>query len=81
MLKAYDTQAPKKATNLSINAELLSKARTMNINLSAALQQALLEAIASSQREQWLVENRAAIAAYNDHVDKHGAFSDGMRTS
>ncbi|MBE2257534.1 MAG: type II toxin-antitoxin system CcdA family antitoxin [Rhodobacteraceae bacterium] len=80
MLKAYDTQAPKKATNLSINAELLSKARTMNINLSAALQQALLEAIASSQREQWLVENRAAIAAYNDHVDKHGAFSDGMRT-
>ena len=80
MLKAYDTQAPKKATNVSINADLLSKARTMNVNLSATLQQALLEAIASSQREQWLVENRAAIAAYNDHVDKHGAFSDGMRT-
>ena len=80
MLKAYDTQAPKKATNVSINADLLSKARTMNVNLSATLQQALLEAIASSQREQWLVENRAAIVAYNDHVDKHGAFSDGMRT-
>ncbi|WP_291994956.1 type II toxin-antitoxin system CcdA family antitoxin [Candidatus Accumulibacter sp. ACC003] len=80
MQAAYDSQAPKKATNLSINADLLSKARTMNINLSATLEQALLEILVSRQREQWLVENRAAIEAYNDHVHRHGAFSEGIRT-
>jgi antitoxin CcdA len=79
MLAAYNTQAPKKATNLSINADLLSKAREMNINLSATLEQALLEALKKRLSEQWLLENRAAIAAYNDHVEKHGLFSDGLR--
>ena len=77
---AYDTQAPKKAANLSINADLLSKARSLDINLSATLEQALVDILRQRQRERWLAENRGAIAAYNEHVEKHGAFSDGMRT-
>ncbi len=76
----YDAQAPKKAANLSINADLLQKARELDINLSATLEQALAEVLRARQREQWLAENRNAIAAYNDHVDKHGAYSDGTRT-
>jgi antitoxin CcdA len=77
---AYDTKAPKKATNLSINADLLNRARELDINLSAALEQALVEVLKQRQRERWLAENRGSIAAYNDHVEKHGAFSDGVRT-
>ncbi len=75
----YNPQAPKKATNLSVNSDLLNKARAMDINLSATLEQALIEALKQRQREQWLVENRNAIAAYNDHVEKQGVFSDGLR--
>jgi antitoxin CcdA len=77
---AYDTKAPKKATNLSVNADLLNKARELDINLSATLEQALVEVLRQRQRERWLAQNRGAIAAYNDHVEKHGAFSDGVRT-
>ena len=77
---AYDTKAPKKATNLSVNADLLNKARDLDINLSATLEQALVEVLRQRQRERWLAQNRGAIAAYNDHVEKHGAFSDGVRT-
>ena len=80
MHTVYNTQAPKKATNLSINADLLRKAKAMDINLSATLEQALLEALKKRLREQWLLENRTAIAAYNDHVERHGVFSDGLRT-
>jgi antitoxin CcdA len=80
MNPAYDTKAPKKATNLSINADLLNRARALDINLSATLEQALVEALRQHQRERWLAENRGAIAAYNDHVEKHGDFSDGART-
>ncbi len=80
MQAGYNTQAPKKATNLSINADLLNKAREMHINLSAILEQALVETLKKRLREQWLVENRAAIEAYNDHVEKHGVFSNGVRT-
>lgn len=29
--------------------------------------------------ERWLSENREAIASYNEHVEAHGVFSDGVR--
>ncbi|GMU46167.1 MAG: hypothetical protein AMXMBFR26_09490 [Porticoccaceae bacterium] len=80
MQTAYDTQAPKRATNLSINADLLSKAKELGINLSATLEQALVEALRKRQRDQWMAENQAAIEAYNQHVDRQGVFSDGLRS-
>ena len=38
------------------------------------------EALKGKQREQWLAENKAAIDAYNEHVESHGVFSDGLRS-
>ncbi len=78
-MKAFDIQAPKKATNLSINSDLLSKAREMNINLSATLENELARQLKIKQREQWLQENTEAIQAYNDFVENEGIFSDGIR--
>ena len=79
MLLAYDPLAPKKSANLSVNGDLLIKAREMSINLSATLEQALAEALRKKRNEQWLAENRVAIEAYNEHVETHGVFSDGLR--
>lgn len=80
MLPMYDSQAPKKATNLSVNSDLLNKAKALDINLSAALEQALVQLLKQRQQEQWLKENRAAIAAYNQEVEAHGAFGDTLRS-
>jgi len=80
MQPAYNARAQKKATNLSINEDLLAKARELNINLSATLEQALDEALRKKLREQWLSENKAAMEAYNAHVEQHGVFSDGLRS-
>ncbi len=79
-MKAFDTQAPKKPTNLSINSDLLSKAREMNINLSATLENELARQLKIKQREQWLKENAKAIQAYNNFVENEGVFSDGIRS-
>ncbi len=79
-MKAFDAQAPKKPTNLSINSDLLSKAREMNINLSATLENELARQLKIKQREQWLQENKKAIQAYNDFVENEGVFSDGIRS-
>jgi antitoxin CcdA len=80
MLSAYNTLAPKKAANLSINADLLTKAKELDINLSATLEQALIDTLKKRLRDQWVAENQAAIEAYNEHVEEHGAFSDELRT-
>jgi len=79
MRPVYDDTAPKKATNLSINSDLLRKARELDINLSSALEQALEQIVKRRLYETWLEENRAAIESYNEHVERHGVFSDGVR--
>ena len=76
----YDTRAPKRPANLSVNGDLLNKARELDINLSATFELALAAALRDKQRTQWLAENRTAIEAYNDHGEKHGVFSDGLRS-
>ena len=76
----YDAQAPKKPTNLTINSDLLQKAKVMNINLSATLEQALTQLLLQKEREHWLEENRQAITKYNDSVEQSGVFSDGLRS-
>lgn len=80
MLASYDHHAPKKPTNLSINSDLLRQAKELNINLSAAVEQALAEIVRKRQRELWLATNQEAIAAYNQQVQEHGSFSDGLRS-
>ncbi len=79
MTEAYNTQSPKKPTNVSINCDLLEKARELNINLSATLEQALAEQVRAGQRTQWLRENADAIEAYNLFVESNGTFSDTVR--
>lgn len=75
----YNTQAPKKPTNLSINSDLLEKAKGLNINLSATLEHALADQLKTEQRAQWLRENADAIQAYNEFVETNGTFSDNVR--
>jgi antitoxin CcdA len=74
------TTVPKRATNVSIRGDLLAAAREAGVNLSAALERALSGELAASRRKQWLEENRAAIQAYNSHIEKQGAFSDDVRS-
>ena len=79
MSHVFNLNAPKKPTNVSINSDLLEKARGLNINLSATLETALTEQLRAQQRTQWKAENAKAIEAYNRFVEDNGVFSDGLR--
>jgi antitoxin CcdA len=80
MLPLYDNHAPRKATNLSINSDLLNKTKELDINLSAMLEQALAAILKQKRLDRWLEKNRDTIRVYNAHVEKYGAFSDGLRS-
>jgi len=75
----YDFNAPKKATNLSLNSDLLKKTRALNINLSATLEQALKDKLKTIESKKWVKENKKAIKTYNDFVGVNGCFSDEYR--
>jgi antitoxin CcdA len=71
---------PKRAANVSVRSDLLDAAREAGVNLSAALERALGIEIAEIKRKQWLEANRESIAAYNEYCEKHGVFSDEVRS-
>ncbi len=77
---AYNNQAPKRATNLSINSDLLKKAKSYNINLSKSFETYLNELVKQKAEEAWRKENFQAIEAFNERVEKQGVFSDGLRS-
>lgn len=81
--RAMTTQAralPKSATNVSIRRDLLDAARALKINLSATLEQALVERLREARDRQWRLENRESIAAYNEHVEKNAVFCEDSRS-
>ena len=79
MQMSYDLEAPKRATNLSINGDLLNQARALNINLSATLEKTLAAMVKAKQQQAWLAENQQVIDAYNQQADENGTFGDSLR--
>ncbi len=75
----YDKNAAKKSANLSINSDLLAKARKLKIDLAATLEQALESELRRAERALWLKENKQAIAELNKLANNKGLFSDAYR--
>ena len=76
---ALQSAPQKKSTNLSINSDLLRRAREHKINLSKTLEERLTEILKQEEREAWRMENAEAINDYNARIEKNGVFSDGLR--
>ena len=69
----------RKPTNLSLDAVLLTEAKTLKVNLSRAAEDGVRSAVAAAKAEQWKAENAAAIRSSNSYVEKHGLPLDNYR--
>jgi len=80
MVNLFDRNAPKKPTNLTVNSDLLSKAKDLKINISAVLENALAETLIDQKRKQWAKDNAQSIDNYNEAIQSFGVFSDSLRS-
>jgi antitoxin CcdA len=64
--------APKKATNLSLNSKVLEMARELGLNLSQTVDALLAEEVRRRYWERWNEENKEAIGAYNARIAREG---------
>ena len=80
MTAIYNKDAKKKATNISINSDLLEKAKKYKINISANVEKTLEEIIKQYEIKNWEKENKEAIDSYNQRISEQGVFSDGLRS-
>ena len=80
MTALYDKTAKKKATNVTINSDLLEKAKYYKINISSSVEKTLEKLVKEAEIKKWEEENKIAIEEYNKRVSKNGLFSDGLRS-
>ena len=71
---------PKRAVNLSIDAEILAAAKAQRINLSQALEDELRKRTQESREAKWQEENREAFESHNRFIEKHGIWSKKYRS-
>lgn len=67
--------APKRATNLTLNAKVLDTAKELGLNISATVDELLKEAVTKAYWERWNADNAGAIADYNARIEREGTFS------
>ena len=76
----FNPEAPKKPTNLSLNSDLVQKAKDENINISLVVESAIVEELKKRREAAWKENNKDAINNYNNLIDDIGLFSDGLRS-
>lgn len=69
----------KQSANLSIRSDLLQQAKKNKINLSKTLEDRLEQILKEKDRDEWLKNNRDAISAANDYLERQGLWSDNLR--
>jgi antitoxin CcdA len=71
--KTSTTKLPgRRPANVTLPEDLLQAARTLGINVSQACELGLAREVKQCKQRAWLLENRAAIDAWNDHVEASG---------
>ena len=75
-----DIVTPKKATNITLSADVLNEAKALGINISQACDQFLRDLVKREQERRWLADNADFIAAYNASVERDGLPLDAWRT-
>jgi antitoxin CcdA len=70
----------RRATNVTLPESLVAQARALKINVSQACEAGLAAEVKAAGAAKWLEENKVAIEAYNQYVEKNGVTLDRFRT-
>ncbi len=77
--EAVPAQAARKPTNMTLDAGLLTEARSLGVNLSQAAEAGVRRAVAEAKAAAWQREHAAALASSNAWVDAQGLPLDQYR--
>ena len=63
---------PRRSTNLTLSATLVTEARALGVNLPQAAEAGIARAVAEAADASYAVENRAKMAAWSAFFETHG---------
>ncbi|MBW8754704.1 MAG: type II toxin-antitoxin system CcdA family antitoxin [Sphingomonadales bacterium] len=69
-----NAEAPRrrKATNVSLDEELVAEAKELGVNVSRACEKGLAAEVREARRQKWVEENWDAIQSSNAYFQEHG---------
>jgi antitoxin CcdA len=76
----HSRRASKRATNLSLSADVLDAAKMLKINVSQVCDSHLREVVRRELERRWREEHADFIAAYNATIEAEGLPLDEWRT-
>jgi antitoxin CcdA len=79
MSNAHLKRGPKRPTNLTVDPELLKRAKALGINVSSVLDDSLRARIRQEEERRWLEDNKEAFDALNRETREHGVWSERLR--
>lgn len=72
-------QSVKRATNLTVDAALLARAKALGLNVSSVLDESLRARIRDEEARRWLEDNKEAFDALNRETREYGVWSERLR--
>jgi antitoxin CcdA len=80
-MNVYDPSAAKRPVNLTMNGDLVARARAAGLDLSALAEAAVATALAKSVRAKLEAEVAEACAAHEEYLAIYGSLGDAVRAS
>lgn len=77
--RVYDLSATKRAVNLTLNSDLVHRARAEGLNLSAIAEEAVAAALARRAREKFDAEIAQACRAHDAYLAEYGSLGEALR--
>lgn len=62
----------RRPVNLTIREDILRDAKDLNLNASKAAERGISNAVREARAQSWLDDNKQAIMAHNQRVEKEG---------
>lgn len=72
----YDRRASRRPVNLSLNSDLVARARADGLNLSAIAEAAIGQAVQHRAAERFREEIARSIAQHDAYLAKYGSFAE-----
>jgi antitoxin CcdA len=77
----YDAGATKRAVNLTLNSDLIARARKEGLNLSALAEDAIAAEMARRHRAKWDALVAQDCKAHEEYLKEHGSLGDILRAN
>ena len=69
---ALRSRSPKREVQLQLNSKILDRAQELGMDVSETVDELLAKVVNKRYWERWNEDNKEAIAAYNERIEREG---------